>query len=57
MYLVIDKTDGFIKESNGNKYSVFSSTGKNKKVLTKKKEVWDGVKNEIKAINSGKKFK
>ena len=35
MYLVIDKTDGFIKESNGNKYSVFGSTGKNKKVLTK----------------------
>ena len=31
------------------------STGENKKVLKKYKEVWDGIKNEIKTVNGGKK--
>ena len=32
------------------------STDKNKKVLKKYAELWDGIENEIEAINGGKKF-
>ena len=34
---------------------VFDSTNKNKKVLKKYTEHWDGIKNEIETINGGKK--
>ena len=30
LYLIIDKMDGYIQESNVNKYLVFASTDKNK---------------------------
>ena len=33
LYLIIGETDGHIEESNGNKYLIFVSTDKNKKVL------------------------
>ena len=61
MYLIIGKVDGHIKENNGNKYLVFDSTelhstDENKEVLKKNKEPWDGIKNEIETINSGKKM-
>ena len=35
LYLNLDKVDGYIEESSGNKYLAFASTDKNKKVLTK----------------------
>ena len=35
LYLIIDEVDGYIDESNGNKYLTFGSTDKNKKVLEK----------------------
>ena len=56
LYLIIGKGHGFIEEKNGNKYLVFDFTDKNKEVLTKYTELWNGVKNEIKRINSGKTF-
>ena len=62
LYLIIDKADGFIEEKNGKKNLVFlieqnwNSTDKNKKVLKKYAELWDGIKNEIETINGGKKF-
>ena len=34
-------------KKNGNKYLVFDSTGKNKEVLSKYTELWDGIKNVI----------
>ena len=37
LYFLIGKADGYIKENNGNKYLVFTSTGGNKKVLAKLK--------------------
>ena len=70
MYLIIGKVDGHIecnsvehssaechsvKEKNGSKYLVFNSTDKNKEVLKKYTELWDGIKNETKTINGGKK--
>ena len=36
---------------NGNKYLIFASVDKKQKVLTKYKELWDGVKNMIEKIN------
>ena len=53
LHLIIDKVDRFI-EKNGIKYLVFNSADKNKEVLKKYTEFWDGIKNEIKAINGGK---
>ena len=44
-----------VKEKNGSKYLVFNSTDKNKEVLKKYTELWDGIKNETKTINGGKK--
>ena len=42
-------------EKDGNKYLVFDSTDENEEVLEKYTELWDGIKNEIKTINGGKK--
>ena len=39
------------KMKNGNKYLIFASVDKKQKVLTKYKELWDGVKNMIEKIN------
>ena len=55
MYLIIGKVDGHIEEKNGSKYLVFDSTDENKEVLKKYTELWNGIKNEIKTINGGKK--
>ena len=46
-YLIINKVDGYIEEKNGNKYLILPSIDKNKEVLTKYKELWDGIKNLI----------
>ena len=60
MYLIIDKVNGHIEESNGKNYLVFDSIelhspDENKEVLKKYTELWDGVKNKIRTINGGKK--
>ena len=47
--------DGHIEEKNGSKYLVFDSADKNKEVLKKYTELWNGIKNEIEAINGSKK--
>ena len=40
---------------HGSKHLVFDSTDANKEVLKKYTELWDGIKNEIETVNSGKK--
>ena len=65
LYLIIGEVDGHVEENNGNKYLTFDSvelrstklhsTEENKEVLKKYAELWDGIKNEIKTINGGKK--
>ena len=50
--MIIGKTNGYIEDSNGNKYLTLVSTDKNKEILTKYTELWDGIKNFIKKINS-----
>ena len=54
LYLIIAKVDGYIEEKNRNKYLTFASTDKNKEVLKKYTELWDGIKYQIKTINGGK---
>ena len=53
LYLRIEHVSGYIKEKNGNEYLIFDSVYENKEVLKKYTDVWDGIKNKIKAINSG----
>ena len=45
-----------VEEKNGNKYLVLGDVGENKEVLKKYEEVWEGIKNEIKTINSDEKL-
>ena len=52
LYLIINEVDGYFKEINGNKYLTLVSTDKNKEVLTKYTELWDGIKNSIEKINN-----
>ena len=54
LYLRIGHASGYIEEKNGNKYLIFDSVDENKEVLKKYADVWDGIKNKIKAINGGK---
>ena len=51
LYLSINYASGYIEEKNRNKYLTFDSTDENKEVLRKYADVWDGIKNKIKAIN------
>ena len=56
MYFIIDEVDVYIecnsiKENNGNEYLDFASTDKNKEVLKKYTELWDGIKNLIERVN------
>ena len=66
VYLIIDKAEGYIEcnsigETNRNKYLTFASTEKNKEVLKKYRELWNGIKyliecNSIKADEYEKDF-
>ena len=49
----INHASGYTEEKNGNKYLIFDSVDENKEVLKKYADVWDGIKNKIKAINDG----
>ena len=50
--MIIGKANRYIEDSNGNKYLTLVSTDKNKEILTKYRELWDGIKNFIKKIDS-----
>ena len=56
LYLMIHKVNGYI-EKNGSKYLIFDSADKNKEILKKYNELWDGIKNKIETINGGKASK
>ena len=54
MYLQVNHASGYIEEKNGNKYLIFDDfVDENKELLIKYTEVWNGIKNKIKAINCG----
>ena len=55
MYLLINLASGYIEEKNGNKYLIFDdSVNENRALIKKFADVWDGVRNGIKRVNSGK---
>ena len=55
--LVFNNVDPYIIGVSGNKYLIFTLTKKNKKVLEIYRKVWNEIKNQIKAINSGESVK
>ena len=55
LYLIVNDASGYIEEKNGNKYLIFDDyVNENKAQLKKYVGSWDGIKNEIKAINGVK---
>ena len=57
LYLIFNKVNGYIEESNGIKYLAFASTDENKEVLKEYTKLWYDIKNQIKAINDGEPIK
>ena len=55
LYLLVNHASRYIEEENGNKYLILDFTNENKDLLKKYSDVWNGIKNEIKTINGGKK--
>ena len=52
LHLRVGHANGYIEEKNANKYLIFDTTDK-RKSCKKYKDVWNGIKNKIKAINVG----
>ena len=52
LYLNIDHASGYIKEKGINKYLVFDSKDENKELLKKYNDVFNGIKDKIKEVNS-----
>ena len=47
LYLQVNHANGYIEDSNGNKYLIFdSSVNGNKELLKEYVDVWDGTKNK-----------
>ena len=51
-YLNITHSNGYIEEKGANKYLVFYSTDENKELLKKYNDVFNGIRDKIKEINS-----
>ena len=49
--------DAYIIEDSGNKYLIFASKKKNKKVLEIYKKLWNEIRRQIKAIYGGESIK
>ena len=52
LYLLIDHANGYIEEKGVNKYLVFDSTDKNKELLKKYNDVFNGIRDKIKEVSS-----
>ena len=52
LYLTIAHASGYIEEKGVNKYLVFDSTDENKELLKKYNDVFNGIRDKIKEINS-----
>ena len=51
LYLGITHVNGYIEEKDSNKYLVFDRTDKNKELLKKYNDVFNGIRNKIKKIS------
>ena len=54
LYLNITHANGYIEEKGVNKYLVFDSTDENKELLKKYNDIFNGIRDKIKEINSNK---
>ena len=54
LYLGITHVNGYIEEKGTDKYLVFDSTDKIKELLKKYHDVFNGIRDKIKEINSNK---
>ena len=52
MYLHIDHANGCIEQKGVNKYLVFDSTDEDKELLKKFNDVFNGIRDKMKEINS-----
>ena len=52
MYLLISNANGYIKKKSVNKYFVFDSTDKNKELLKKYNNVFNGIRDKKKDITT-----
>ena len=52
MYFIIDKANGYIEKSNGNKCLMLICTDKNKDMLKKYTKLWDRIKDLIKSTTN-----
>ena len=52
MYLCINHESGYIEEKGGNKYLTFDPIDENKKLLKKYSDVFNGIRDKTKEINS-----
>ena len=52
LYFIIDKLDGYIEESSGNKYLTLVSPDKNKDILKKYTELWYKIKDLIRSVTN-----
>ena len=53
-YLSITHANGYIEEKGAKKYLVFDSTDKNKELIKKYNDVFNGIRDKIKKINNDK---
>ena len=53
LYLHIDYASGYIEKKGVNKCLIFDSTDKNKELLKKYNDVFNGIRDKIKEISSG----
>ena len=56
LYLNITHASGYIKEKGVKKYLVFDSTDENKKLIKKYNDVFNGITDKIKVINSDEPY-
>ena len=54
LYLLVNHANRYIEEKGVNKYLIFDSTDENKELLKKYNDVWNGIKNKIEEVSSGK---
>ena len=52
--MLVNHANGYIEEKGVNKYLIFDSADENKELLKKYNYVWNGIKNKIEEVSSGK---
>ena len=57
LHLRINHASGYIEEKSRNKYLILDDfVDENKELIKRYGDVWNGIRNKIKAINGGKKM-